>query len=316
MSRRQMERVPDPLSPPSPFLPPNTGRMTQYNFAVNGSSLVGALTWNANGTLGQNAISDPFNSNNQQTCNYAYDDLARLASANCGTIWSQVFNPDPFNNLSKSGTITFQPGFNTSTNRANTGSYDADGNLLGDTVHSYSYDADGNAVNIDGIGLTYDAMDRMVEQSRSGSYTQVVYGTDGSKLALMNGQTLSKAFVPLPGGATAVYNASGLAYYRQPDWLGSARLASTPNRTVYYDGAYAPYGENYAETGSTDPVFAGMDQDTISSGPYPLYDGLYREYHPVWGRWISPDPAGLGAANPTIRRPGTATPTLRIILWP
>jgi RHS repeat-associated protein len=67
---------------------------------------------------------------------------------------------------------------------------------------------------------------------------------------------------------------------------------------VYYDGAYAPYGENYAETGTTDPVFAGMDQDTISSGPYPLYDALYREYHPVWGRWVSPDPAGLAAVNP------------------
>ena len=40
-------------------------------------------------------------------------------------------------------------------------------------------------------------MGRMVEQNRSGSYTQIVYGPDGSKLALMNGQTLSKAFVPL-----------------------------------------------------------------------------------------------------------------------
>ncbi|PYV00498.1 MAG: hypothetical protein DMG26_15235, partial [Acidobacteria bacterium] len=80
----------------------------------------------------------------------------------------------------------------------------------------------------------------MVEQNRSGSYTQIVYGPDGSKLALMNGQTLSKAFVPLAGGTTAVYNASGLAYYRHPDWLGSSRFASTPSRTKYYDGAYAP----------------------------------------------------------------------------
>jgi RHS repeat-associated protein len=181
------------------------------------------------------------------------------------------------------------------------GSYDANGNLTSDPVHSYTWDADGNAISIDGIGLTYDALDRMVEQNRSGSYTQVVYGPDGGKLALMNGQTLSKAFVPLAGGATAVYNASGLAYYRHPDWLGSSRFASlsTGSNRLYYDGAYAPYGENYAEMGTPDRSFTGQDQHTISTGSYPLYDFPAREYHPVWGRWLNPDPAGLAAADPS-----------------
>ena len=79
--------------------------------------------------------------------------------------------------------------------------------------------------------LTYDALGRMVEQNRSGVYKQIVYAPTGGKLALMNGQTLSKAFVPLPAGATAVYTSSGLAYYRHSDWLGSSRLATTPSRT-------------------------------------------------------------------------------------
>jgi RHS repeat-associated protein len=128
-----------------------------------------------------------------------------------------------------------------------------------------------------------------------------VYGPDGSKLALMNAQTLSKGFVPLSGGATAVYNSNGLAYYRHADWLGSSRFASLPSGTsrLYYDGAYAPYGENYAETGNVDRNFTGQNQDTVNSGAYPLYDFLYREHHPVWGRWLSPDPAGLGAVDPT-----------------
>jgi len=123
---------------------------------------------------------------------------------------------------------------------------------------------------------------------------EIVYGPGGGKLALMNGQTLSKAFVPLPAGATAVYTASGLAYYRHADWLGSARLASTPSRGVYYDGAYAPYGESYAESGTTDRSFTGQNQDTVAG----LYDFMFRQYHAVQGRWISPDPAGLGAVNP------------------
>ena len=52
----------------------NTGRMTQYKTTLSGSSAYGNLNWNANGSLGQLAITDPFNSANAQTCNYTYDD--------------------------------------------------------------------------------------------------------------------------------------------------------------------------------------------------------------------------------------------------
>ena len=123
-------------------------------------------------------------------------------------------------------------------------SYDSNGNLTGissDATYSYSWDAEGKPVSITRSGstvnLTYDALGRMVEQNRGGSYTQIVYSPGGAKLALMNGSTLQQAFVPLPAGAQAVYNGSGLAYYRRGDWLGSSRLASTPSRTLYYDGA-------------------------------------------------------------------------------
>jgi RHS repeat-associated protein len=99
--------------------------------------------------------------------------------------------------------------------------------------------------------------------------------------------------VYIPGGQPA--------YYRHADWLGSSRLATTPSSPpanhLYFDGAYAPFGEDYAKTGTTDPDFTGQNQDTVQG----LYDFMYREYHPVQGRWISPDPAGLAAvslANP------------------
>jgi RHS repeat-associated protein len=183
--------------------------------------------------------------------------------------------------------------------------YDANGNLLYDGINTYAWDADANSItisnnNVGNVGLTFDAFDRMVEQSRGSSYTQVVYGPGGGKLALMNGQSLVKGFVPLPAGETAVYTSGpALSYFRHGDSLGSSRLTSTvPGRSVYYDGAYAPYGENYAWTGTADLVFAGMDQDTLSVDE-PLYDALYREYNPWQGRWVSPDPAGLGAVDPT-----------------
>ena len=277
-----------------------TGRMTQYNFNIYTQSITGALGWNANGTLSSLNIGDPYNSANTQNCTYGYEDLARLSNVNCGSQWSQTFAFDAYGNISKSGSISYQASYANATNRiVNVGgvtpSYDANGNLTNDGNAAYSWDADGNAVGVGAVGVTYDALGRMVEQNRSGSYIQVVYGPGGEKLALMNGQTLQKGFVGLPAGAVAVYTSSGLSYWRLPDMLGSSRAASTPSRTVYSDTAYAPYGEPYAESGTTDRSFTGQNQDTIPG----LYDFLFREYSPVAGRWISPDPAGLAAVDPS-----------------
>jgi RHS repeat-associated protein len=290
----------------------NTGRMTQYTFNIGSAvqSVIGNLTWNGNGSLQQLAITDPFNASNQQTCTYGFDDLARIKSVDCGAAWSQTFGFDAFGNIMKSGTISFQPTYNPATNRYDSipgvpkppDYYDLNGNLTRDGLHTYAWDAERRPVTVSSVSLTYDltydALGRMVEQDRSGVYTQIVYSPLGNKLALMNGQTLSMAFVPLPAGATAVYAGSSLTYYRHPDWLGSSRFASTPSRTMYYDGAYAPYGENYAELGTADRNFTGQNQDTISSGSYPLYDFLYRELHPVHGRWLSPDPVAGSIYNP------------------
>jgi RHS repeat-associated protein len=265
--------------------------------------VTGNLTWNAVGTLGSLLIADPFNGSDTQSCSYAHDDLIRIASANCGSIWSQTFSYDAFGNISKTGNpgYSFQPSYSTNTNRmtsigGSTPSYDANGDVTNDFLHSYSWDANGRPVTIDGagLGLTYDALDRLVEQNRSGAYTQIVYSPSGDKLALMNGTTLQKGFVPLAGDAMAVYNSSGLAYYRHSDWLGSSRLASTPSRTIYSDGAYAPFGEAYVQTGAADLSFTGMNQDTVAS----LYDFPAREYG-IQGRWPSPDPAGIAAVDPT-----------------
>ena len=281
---------------------PNTGRQTSFLANVGGTNslLSGTLSWNANGSLGTLAL----NYNGQgENCTYSHDDLSRVASVNCnsGSTWAQTFGYDAFGNVTKSGTGTWLPTYNQSTNRIQSipgasVSYDANGNLLGDGVHSYTWDGNwGNPSAIDSVSLTYDALGRMVEQNRGGTYTQVVYSPSGAKLALMSGQTLTKAFVPLPGGGTAVYTGTGLAYYRHPDWLGSSRLATTPSQTVYAYTGYAPFGENYEGQGSTDLSFTGQNQDTVSG----LDDFLYREYSPAQGRWTRPDPSGLQAVDTT-----------------
>ena len=284
---------------------PNTGRMTQYKANVGSSSMTGTPTWNANWTLGTLGIVDGLNSKDTQSCSYAYDNLARLTTANCGsTIWSQSFTYDAFGNINKSGTQSFMPTYSETTNRYTligsvTPTYDSNGNLTNDGFYTYTWDGEGNLATLNGNAETYDALDRRVEQYNGSAYTEIVYGPAGNKFALMSGQTATKVFAPLSGGATAVYTSSGLSYYRHPDWLGSSRVASTPTQTLYYDGAYAPFGENYAETGTTDRNFTGQNQDLTPGATAPLYDFPYREYHSTQGRRVSPDPAGVAAVDPT-----------------
>jgi RHS repeat-associated protein len=296
---------------------PNTGRMTQYQYNVGNpaQAVTGNLTWNPNGTLACLAITDPFNSANNQICNYGSDDLTRVSRGICGSAgWGQLFSYDPFGNITKTvpqgnfGT-SFQPVYQDPTKQTQqttnryvsipgaTVKYDTNGNVLNDGTHQYTWDADGNSVSVDGVSQTFDALDRVVEQNRSGVFTQIVYAPGGGRLALMSGQSLQKAFVHLPGAATAVYTAAGLDHYRHSDWLGSARFASTANppTTMYADQAYAPFGEVYAQAGAANDLsFTGMDASTTSGD----YDFPAREYDATAGRWPTPDPAGLAAADP------------------
>ena len=293
-------------------LDPNTGRLQGYQFNVGSNSDTGTLRWNANGSLYQLAINDTIpGTQDTQTCTYAHDDLARVASVNCvngaTNKWNQTFNYDAFGNISKGSSgpgITFAANYLLTGGGTNnqitslsgiTPTYDASGRMTYDGVHTYGWDAESKMVSVDTTTVTYDALGRMVEKNVSGTYTQIVYGPQGGKFAVMNGQTLVQAFIPLPTGAKAVYTLAGLAFYRHHDHLGSSRLATTPSRTLYSSTAYAPFGEPYAQAGTTDLSFTGQDQDTVAG----MHDFQDRRFMPVQGRWLSPDPMGMAAADPT-----------------
>ncbi len=179
--------------------------------------------------------------------------------------------------------------------------YDANGNVTADGFHTYAWDAEGRTVTIDSGTFTYDALDRRLDFGASGSYQQYFYppfdlnynfgqavGTSG-QLGLR---------LPSPGGGQVTMAPSGVTGYRHPNWQGSQVVNSTTTRTVAADNAFTPFGERYAINGISG-YFAGM----LMQYPY-MQDGYQadeRLYHDGQGRWVSPDPAGLGAvdlANP------------------
>jgi RHS repeat-associated protein len=283
-------------------------RMTQYSFSVGASQAlaVGGMGWNKNGTLQTLAITDALNAQNSQSCSYLYDDLVRVASATCNSaqsgqpLWAQTFSYDPFGNISKSGNSSFQPQYSPTTNRITslpgvTVTYDSNGNLTSDGSHTYMWDTENHPAQVGATQLTYDALGRVVEINGT---TQVLYGPIG-KIGTMNKNTVKSLLIPLPGGARMEY-AAGSKYVHHSDWLGTARLiTSFAGRTNAYDSAYAPFGENYAGLGTPDFDFTGQTQDTVQGAQQGLFDFLYRKYSPAQGRWISPDPAGVNAVDPS-----------------
>src|SRR5260370_41641148 len=97
--------------------------MTQYSFHVNGATMNAVLNWNQNGSA--RAFQWVDSSGTNHGCGYQYDDLSRIQAVNCSIIlpnstsgpsptavaggWSQTLAYDPFNNITKSGSISFQP---------------------------------------------------------------------------------------------------------------------------------------------------------------------------------------------------------------
>ncbi|MGH9414383.1 MAG: hypothetical protein ACRD0Y_11685 [Terriglobales bacterium] len=83
--------------------------------------------------------------------------------------------------------IAFQPAYNVNNQfgelPGSPVSYNADGELLQDEAHTYIWDASGHLVKVDAIGMTVDALGRMVEAGFSWGDQEMVYGPEGRKVA-------------------------------------------------------------------------------------------------------------------------------------
>ena len=171
--------------------------------------------------------------------------------------------------------------------------YDSDGNLLCDTFHTYTWSASNKLLQVDSNPRTvYDAFDRPVEQNGY-EYLQVP-GLEKYRM-VFTGQNSVDALVPLMGGAQAQFFQGVLnEYLHAPDWTGAYHIGSSAlSQTLLIQADYAPYG---ATMFSAQAI--GFDDSFTTAAP-DEYQTPNRQLHPVQGRWIQPDPAGLSAVNPS-----------------
>jgi len=238
-----------------------------------------------------------------QCMNFGYDEFNRLTSrtVTSGTAQNFSYVYDRYGNrwqqnVTAGSGPSPQLSFDTSTNKL-TGSgyaYDAAGNMTNDSFHAYSYDAEGNIVAVDpgttAVAYnTYDALNHLV-QNVIPQYSfagQTVFNKDGYRVSYPG----SNDGVYFWGAKRVGFYYNGQVTFQHQDWLGTERMRTTYNGGLAGAFTSLPFGDAWTTVSGHNYDayhFAGMDEDTASSGLDFL--GQYREYNPTQGRWLSPDP--------------------------
>src|ERR1700735_4653009 len=151
---------------------------------------------------------------------------------------------------------------------------DANGNLTYDGVHNYTYNAENRITKVDsGTTYSYGADGSRVSKVVSWVETDYVRDLSGNVLVEYGGGcggTCARAeYLYLNGGLTAIYKNS-TTYFVHPDHLGSTRLMTAMNQSIYENIDYLPFGEQIAGASNTTHKFTGYERDAESGNDYAM----------------------------------------------
>jgi RHS repeat-associated protein len=283
-------------------------QLQSLNVVIGTSSVYSyGLSYTPNGDI--LSVNDSVNGN----WSYLYDDVNRLASATqtgqssytnvydrYGNRWKQNFN----------GACTSGPTFCLTfdnNNHVNNGllTYDAAGNVTADNMHQYAYDYENRLVSVDG-GVTasyvYDYAGNRVRKTANGVSVDYIYDLAGRAVTEVSvpgsgAGTWNRTEIFADGKHLATYGggATGTTYFDHSDWLGTERARTNVSATVVERCTSLPFGDNLSCTGTdTSPLhFTGKDRDSESG----LDHFEFRKFSSAMGRFMSPDPAGMMAAD-------------------
>ncbi|HEX8817223.1 MAG TPA: RHS repeat-associated core domain-containing protein [Terriglobales bacterium] len=284
------------------------GRPLTQNDGSNGSTYSYSLAYAGNGSV--TAKNEAYDG----SWVYGYDQFNRLVSScregSCPGSPAQAFsyNYDEYGNrweqIVTGGANGPQPdySFNNANNRiTNAGIiYDAAGNETYDGTYTYSYDAEGRMTGVNGTSVTYtyDAFGHRVRKDVNGSTTDFVYDLAGRAIDAMNttGGAWSQNWTNAYAGSTLVAeNTNGTTYFYSTNWQGTVRVMTDPSQNIVAYCQNLPFGDGLNCTPAPPPVdFTGQILDSETN----LTHFLYRQLSTGEGRWMTPDPGGIGAVNP------------------
>ena len=124
-----------------------------------------------------------------------------------------------------------------------------------------------------------------------------LYDLSGRVVAEDNGTSWGPGYVYVGHQLLALYSGgtSGATYFVHADHLGSSRVLTAMNQSVYDKPDYLPFGEQIAGDTATSHKFTGYPRDADTGLDY----ASARYYGSRLGRFLTPDPLGMGAAELT-----------------
>ena len=179
-------------------------------------------------------------------------------------------------------------------------SYDSDGNLAGDGVWAYGHDAQGRLVSATrpgtAISLGYDAVGRRRSRAVNGVATAFLSSGEQEVAEYDGAGALLRRFVWGPAGPDDIIAVIGVTgsvaarrRFHHADGLGSTVALTDSAGIVLERYAYTPFGVGESNTGSTPWRFTGRRLDAETG----LYHLRARDYAPLVGRFVQPDPIGM-----------------------
>jgi RHS repeat-associated protein len=251
---------------------------------------------------------------------FVYDGLNRLACAqatgNSTYNLAYVYNQDgsgQYGNVTcahnsyTSGPCPSSPyTFNPATNQITTSgySYDAAGNMLTDGTYGYTWDGEGRVSTITGSGAnesyTYNALGQLSAFTAASNNSSMVYDPAGQWVGQYNvtGGYWWPQYVRL-GGRVVAFNSQGTnnTVFVHKDAETTSHMVTGPSGSILQDQIFYPWGQSWLYQGTWyQQEFAGLDFFNPHDS---LYFSLTRTYNPTPERWLSPDPAGNDAADPS-----------------
>ncbi len=167
-------------------------------------------------------------------------------------------------------------------------SYDADGNLTSDGTNSYTWDARNQlaSINSGAYSFEYDAFGRRIGDSGTG------YLYDGPNVIqeVAGGSPIASR---LTGGVDEFFSLSNSngTFYPLTDALGSTIALTDSTGAVQTQYTYEPFGNTTVSGPAEGNSFEYTGRENDGTG---LYYYRARYYSPVYQRFISEDPMGLG----------------------
>jgi RHS repeat-associated protein len=261
-----------------------SGNVQDFNYGFSTANNGNVASWSATG-------------NQSFTRTFGYDSLNRLStfadSASTQPCKGLSWTYDAWGNRTDqtvtAGTCnTFHAGAAANNRLIAPYQYDAAGNMIYDGTHSYTYDAENRVIKVDGgstATYVYDAEGNRVQKTVGSVTTAYLYDPPGQVIAETDGGDIMQVGYTYAGGQLLAEYKNSTTYFVHTDHLGSTRLLTAVNQSVYDSLDYLPFGEQIAGSSGTSHKFTGKERDSESD----LDEFGARYYSSALGRFTIPD---------------------------